>query len=90
MTPALVIAGLLALIWGIAWACFLQFAPAGQWLVIRRTWVTVVVGVGVDMGILLLVLSPQAVGTSVLVVGLSAAGIIFRSLHNEHKADTER
>jgi len=89
MTPALIIAGLLALCWGIAWACFLQFAPLGQWLAVRRTWVTVAVGVGVDLGILLLVLSPQAVGLALLVVGLSSIGLILRSFHNERKADAE-
>ena len=32
---------LLAAVWGVVWALFLQYHPWGQWLAVRRTWLTV-------------------------------------------------
>lgn len=73
----------LALIWGAIWAAFLQLTPWGHYLAVRRTWITVVVGVGIDLLLMLLVV-PLA--TWFLIVGIiaaSAIGIIARSLYNE-------
>jgi len=44
---------LLALVWGGIWAAFLQWTRPGWFLANKRTWLTVVVGVGVDLGIIL-------------------------------------
>lgn len=69
----------LAFFWGCAWAWYLQFTRQGQFLVLRRTWITVVIGVGVD----LLVAYPADYWVVVMVISVSALGIIFRSLWNE-------
>jgi hypothetical protein len=75
----------LALLWGVSYALFLQHVRLGQFLVEKRTWLTVVVGVGVDLGI--------SYGgnwwTIVIVMALSAIGILARSLINESKAPHE-
>jgi len=73
----------LALIWGVLWAAFLQYFKFGRYLATRRTWITVVIGVGVDLLILLLVLPFQAWLNLSLVIALSSIGIIFRSVYNE-------
>lgn len=39
----------LAVIWGGIWAVTLQYVPLGRFLAARRTWLTVVVGVGGDL-----------------------------------------
>jgi len=70
------------LLWGIGWACFIQFNRMGQFLARERTWITVVVGVGVDLGI--------ALGGGwvecAAVIACSAVGIVTRSLVNESRA----
>jgi hypothetical protein len=69
-----------ALLWGIGWAVVLQFTRLGQFLVKERTWITVVVGVGVD-----LLLGLGAAWWHIwLIVVFSSLGIIARSLINEH------
>jgi len=83
MTAALVFAA----VWGGLWALFLQWHPWGQWLAVKRTWLTVVVGVGVDLAILLLVLDWQTWLTVAAVIAASSVGIIVRSLYNEHHED---
>lgn len=71
----------LAFLWGVLWATYLQFNRQGQFLAEERTWITVVVGVGVD----LIIAYPADWWTVALVIGVSSAGIIVRSLWNEHK-----
>jgi hypothetical protein len=75
----------LALFWGIFWACFLQFVPVGRFLAVRRTWLTVVIGVGVDLGLMKPVLPWELWLMVAGIVALSAVGIIVRSLCNEHR-----
>lgn len=87
MTTGFVIAALLAVFWGIAWAMALQFTNWGRWLALRRTWLSVVIGVGVDILILGFVLSLYDWLRLLAVVGFSSIGLIFRSLHNEHKEE---
>lgn len=71
-----------ALCWGILWAVFLQCNRMGKFLAVERTWIAVVVGVGVDL----------LIGTGAtwwalwLIVALSSVGVIARSLINEHNA----
>ena len=83
MTTALIF----ALVWGVFWASFLQFTRAGQWLAIRRTWITVVVGVGVDLGIMVLVLDWHTWWRVVSIITVSSLPIIARSLFNEWAED---
>lgn len=83
MNNSWVLAWLLAGFWGISWAVFLQFAPLGKWLAMRRTWITVVVGVA---GTLVTALPAVDIPTALQFGGLfvaSSAGIIIRSLYNE-------
>jgi hypothetical protein len=70
-----------ALLWGILWAVTLQFSRLGKFLVQERTWISVVIGVGVDM-----VIGIGAPWWVIwLVVVFSSLGIIARSLFNEHQ-----
>lgn len=74
---------LLAAVWGVVWALFLELAPVGRWMAARRTWLTVVIGVGADLLILLIVLPLEMWWMVAAVVGCSAAGIVARSLRRE-------
>lgn len=74
---------LLAAIWGVMWALVLQTTMIGRFLAQRRTWLSVVIGVGVDVLILWWVLEPGAWTRVVTVIGLSSVGIVGRSLYNE-------
>lgn len=75
---------LLAFLWGISWALLIQFNRYGKFWAAERTWITVVVGVGVD-----LLISYPWFGsfsdwyTTAMVIAFSSIGIIFRSLYNE-------
>jgi len=74
---------ILAFIWGVIWARYLQFNEMGQFLAQKRTWLTVVIGVGVDL-LLLLPLIPKRTWFKIFtVIGFSSLAIIFRSLWNE-------
>jgi len=75
----------LALFWGALWASFLQCSAWGRYLALRRTWLTVVVGVGVDLLILATVLPLEAWLLMCAVIAASSVGIITRSLYNEHQ-----
>lgn len=77
-----------ALVWGLLLALFLQFTTIGRWLAIHRTWVTVVIGVGIDLLIALAILPLGLWGKVVLIFALSSVAIIARSLVNE-LAETE-
>ena len=87
MTDRIALVAILALIWGAIWALFLQLHPWGQWLAIKRTWITVVIGVGADLALLLLVLDINTWSTVTAIVAASSIGIIVRSLYNEHADD---
>lgn len=72
----------LAAVWGTGYALFLQTYP-GRFLAARLTWLSVVIGIGVD-----LVIAAVAIGleTALLVGGLialSAVPIVVRSFVNE-------
>lgn len=71
---------LLALLWGILLACWLQFTRLGRFLAAERTWITVVIGVGGD----LLVGAGAIWWQYWLIMALSSVGVIARSLMNEH------
>lgn len=76
---ALILRVSLAFFWGAGWATFIQFNRHGQFLAERRTWITVVIGIGAD----LLIAYPGDWWTVVAVIVASSVGIIFRSLWNE-------
>ncbi|MCB0137108.1 MAG: hypothetical protein KDD75_18540 [Caldilineaceae bacterium] len=78
---------LLAAVWGVVWALFLQYHPWGQWLAVRRTWLTVVAGVGVDLALLATVLDLATWLTVAGVIAASSIGIIARSIANERRED---
>jgi hypothetical protein len=79
---------LLALFWGILWSLLLQYVKPCAFLAAKRTWITVVIGVGVDHAIANLLIKHAAdarqmwTGT-IAIVALSSLGIIARSLLNE-------
>ncbi len=76
-----------ALIWGGLWAAYLQFTQYGRYLVLRRTWITVVIGVGVDLLLSLLVIDLHTWLTFASIIVASSVGVITRSLYNEIKDD---
>ena len=76
---------ILALFWGGLWATFLQFSAWGRYLALRRTWLTVVVGVGIDLLILATVIPLAAWLLMCAVIAASSLGIIARSLYNERQ-----
>ncbi len=73
----------LAAVWGTVWAAALQYTAFGRWLAERRTWATVVIGVGVDGAICLLVTSVTVWAKLAAIVAASSIGIIARSWANE-------
>lgn len=79
----LFLAIILAGFWGVLWAVFLQCTCYGHYLALRRTWLTVVVGVGVDLLIMLCVVPLTTWLIVCAIIAASSVGIIARSLHNE-------
>lgn len=78
----------LAVVWGAVWASILQWTRFGQWLALKRTWITVVIGVGVD-GLIALLVTPVTVwGRIAAIVAASSIGIIARAWINEHAEDS--
>jgi hypothetical protein len=79
--------------WGIIWALVLQLTTWGQFLALKRTWLTVVIGLGVDLLILFPLLPLDRWLLVLAVIALSSIGIIARSLYNEyadHRAELDR
>lgn len=81
--PKMVFSLLLALIWGAVWAMFLQWTHLGRFLALKRTWLTVVIGIGVDLLISLTLLPLRAWLTVFSIIAISSLPIITRSLVNE-------
>jgi hypothetical protein len=73
---------LLGLIWGMAFAAFLQWVPLGRYIVERLTWLAVVIGVGVDLLIVAPFIGWPAVLFAGAVIAASSIGMIGRSLIN--------
>lgn len=80
---------LLALIWGGIWAVILQWTEIGQFIARKRTWFSVVIGVGGDLLILLALIPFDVWLLVVTVIALSSTGIITRSLFNEYNQNRE-
>jgi hypothetical protein len=86
----IIMAVILAAVWGAVWAALLQYTGWGRFLAVRRAWLAVVIGCGVDLLILLAVL-PVALWLQVCtVIAASAIGIIVRSLANEWQDHREQ
>jgi hypothetical protein len=75
---------ILAAVWGVVWAVALESKP-GRFLAARYTWLTVVIGVGVDLLIGLLVMPIEVWMAMAAILALSSIGIVARSLWNEHQ-----
>ena len=82
MTGLYVFGMVLAAIWGTGYAVFLQTYP-GRFLAARLTWLSVVVGIGVDAAIVGLVFGLAEALLVTGIIGASAAPIVLRSLINE-------
>lgn len=94
MTVTGVSAFFLAFIWGVIWALTIQHVPLAAYLAQKRTWMTVVAGVGVDLAIGLLAVSDASspIGMWALqfaIIALSSIGIIARSIINEWREQKE-
>lgn len=68
-----------ALLWGIGWACFIQFNRLGKFWAAERAWLTVTIGIGVDMFIAF----NATWAETFIVIICSSLAIIYRSLVNE-------
>jgi hypothetical protein len=90
MSALSVSAFFLAAIWGVTWASAIQFVPLFGFIAAKRTWLSVVVGVGVDLLIGLMAAAAarsalEAWGHQAAIIALSSLGIITRSLVNEYR-----
>jgi uncharacterized membrane protein len=83
------IVAFLALLWGAVWAFCLTYFQWGRWLALHRTWITVVVGVGMDLAILYFAIPIDAWWIVFGVFALSSVGIIARSLIHEFRDDND-
>jgi hypothetical protein len=88
-TSSILFGILLGLGWGIAYAVFLQFTALGRYIVARVTWLSVVIGVGVDLLIAGPLLGWNVVIILGAIIGASSIGIIARSLINYQQAHVE-
>ena len=84
MTAYLFPAVLLAFFWGLCFALFLWLTAPGRFLRLRRTWLAVVIGVGVDLLIGLFVMDAEVWLRLVAVVAASAIGIIGACVSGEY------
>jgi len=71
----------IAVLWGTIWALLLQHTRQGQFLAEQRTWLTVVIGIGVDM----MIAYAADWWTVSLVLFASSVPVIARSLLNESR-----
>lgn len=71
---------------------FLWLTGPGRFLRVRRTWLTVVIGVGVDLLIALMVVDVEVWLRVVAIVGASAVGIVAFAVsgeYGEHREDLD-
>jgi len=78
-----VLAYIAAGVWGLIWAAVLQYTPIGIFLALKRTWLTVVIGLGVDLLIALAVVPTEVWVKVLVIIAASSLAIIARSLINE-------
>ena len=88
MDTATIFSLILATIWGIIWATFLNRTYAGRFMAARLTWLTVVIGIGVDLAIALFIVPLDAWLRVAGLITASSIAIITKSLlnsANEHR-----
>ena len=78
-----VLAYILAAVWGLIWAAVLQYTEIGGFLALKRTWMTVVIGIGVDLLIAMAVVPTEVWVKVFVIIAASSLGVIARSLNNE-------
>ncbi len=78
-----VAACLLALLWGVGWAWALWETGWGRFIRLKRTWLSVVVGVGVDLLLMGLVVELRVWVWLVGIVGLSPCDLV--RVVNQHR-----
>lgn len=83
MDTATIFSLILATIWGIIWATFLNRTYAGRFMAARLTWLTVVIGIGVDLAIALFIVPLDAWLRVAGIITASSIAIIARSLINQ-------
>ena len=76
-------------IWGALWALFIHKTRVGRWLRLYRTWVTVVIGVGVDIVIVGWLWSWTVAQPALIALVGSGIPIIFASLLLEYRRDAD-
>ena len=74
---------LLPFLWGAIWAAALQWTRLGRFLALKRTWLTVLIGVGGDLLFMLAFLNIEDWFRTLIILAASSIPIIFRSLANE-------
>ncbi len=75
------------LAWGSLWAICLQHTHWGRKLAARRTWLTVLIGIGMTVILMWPILPLVALVKIGAAFVLSSIGIIARSLTNENRVD---
>lgn len=89
MDGKLFAAGFVAFFWGLGWSWVLWDTAWGRFIRLRRTWLSVVVGVGVDLLLMGVVLGLREWLWVVGIVALSAVGIVGRCLEAEFEEHQE-
>jgi hypothetical protein len=74
-------------LWGAAWAVFLQNTRLGRYLAGRKTWTTVIVGVGGTLALAYPVIEEKSWWRICQAFALSSTGIIVRSIVNEQRLE---
>lgn len=83
MDTATIFGLVIAAIWGISWATFLNHTYAGRFMAARLTWLTVVIGIGVDLVIALFIIPLDAWLRVAGIITASSIAVIARSLINQ-------
>jgi len=76
---------ILALIWGIGFALFLHYVPIGRFMVRKHTWLTLVIGIGVDLALMWMILPLPYWLVVVGILAASSMGMIGHSLAMEEE-----
>jgi len=79
----------LALGWGVMFALMLHYVPIGRHIVLKHTWLAVVIGVGVDLALMSLILPLPYWLAVAAIIAASSIGMIARSLAIESQ-ESER
>ena len=80
-----VFAVVLAAFWGTAYAVWLQRTKSGAFIAARLTWLSVVIGCGLNLLIALIVLDGHVWLVLMAIFAASGSPIVIRSLINERR-----